>query len=167
MSASVGSGEAGLVRARLPTVYLCGPITGVPLREATGWRRAVAELLAGEAHVIDPTRDAPDTIRRSDLASTRALTAERALHGGQTLARDRADIRRSNLVLACFLGAKSASIGSVGEMFWADAMGKPIVVVREEDNPHNHDMLNAIAGWVFTDLDSAIRQVRRIIGSEV
>jgi nucleoside 2-deoxyribosyltransferase len=148
-------------------VYLCGPITGTPLGEAVGWRRAVAETLAGVAQVIDPTRYSPDTTRRSDSAATRELTEERLLRGRRTVERDQADVRRSDLVLACFLGARSVSIGSVGEMFWADAMGKPIVVVREEENVHNHDMLNAIAGWIFTDLDAAIVEVKRLINSGV
>jgi hypothetical protein len=163
MSADIGDGAAGVVRADLQTVYLCGPITGMPLQEAVGWRRAATEALAGTARVIDPTLYSPDTTRRSDSAATRALTEERLLRGRRTVARDQADVRRSDLVLACFLGARSVSIGSVGEMFWADAMGKPIVFVREEENVHNHDMLNAIAGWVFTDLDAAIGQVRRLI----
>lgn len=119
--------------------------------------------LAGEARFIDPTRDNPDTTRRSENAVTRSLTAGRLLHGKRTVARDRFDIRRSDLVLACFLGSKAVSIGSVGEIFWADAMGKPVIVVRGEDNPHNHDMLNEIAGWIFDNLDDAIIQVKKLI----
>lgn len=165
MSVDIRDGADVVVCAGLQTVYLCGPITGVPLREAVGWRRAVAEALAGSAQVIDPTHYAPDTTRRSDSAATRALTEERLLRGRRTLERDQADVRRSDLVLACFLGAKSVSIGSVGEMFWAHTMKKPIVLVREDENVHNHDMLNAIAGWVFTDLDAAIGQVMKLIDS--
>lgn len=165
MSANVGGDQTGVARARLQTVYLCGPITGGSLHEITGWRRTVAEALAGAAQVIDPTDYSPDTTRRSESLLTRALTEERLLHGRQTVERDQSHIQRSDVVLACFLGTKSVSIGSVGELFWADAMGKPIVIVREDDNLHNHDMLNAIAGWIFTDLDAGIRQVRRLINS--
>jgi len=147
----------------LHTVYLCGPITGLSRRQATGWRRHVAELLAGEAEIIDPTRDLPDLIRRSEMPATLAAKAERLLHGKRTVARDWFDIQRADLVFACFVGAKSVSIGAVGEIFWADALGKPVVIVREEDNVHNHDMLNEIAGWVFNNLGDAIEQVKRVL----
>lgn len=157
--------EAGGVRR--PVVYLCGPITGLSLEEATGWRRAAADALDPVAVVIDPTREAPDTMRRSETAATRTITVERLLHGKRTVARDRYDIQRSDLVLACFLGANSVSIGAVGEIFWADAMTKPVVLVREEANVHNHDMLNEIAGWIFEDLESAIDSVRRLIRTGV
>lgn len=166
MSANVGSSQLGVARARSQTVYLCGPITGGSLHEITGWRRTVAEALADAAQVIDPTHHSPDTTRRCESVLTRAMTEERLLHGRRTVERDQSDIQRSDVVLACFLGTKSVSIGSVGELFWANAMRKPIVIVREEDNLHNHDMLNAIAGWIFTDLEAGIRQVRRLINSD-
>ncbi len=152
----------GVRPARLPTVYLCGPITGLSLREGAKWRRTVVAALGDEAQVIDPTRDSPDPTRRSASPATQALTATRLLQGKRIVARDRFDVQRSDLLLACFLGAKSISIGSVGEIFWADAMGKPVIIVREEDNLHNHDMLNEIAGWIFDDLDGAIEQIRRL-----
>jgi len=155
--------EAAAGRVPSATVYLCGPITGMTLPEATNWRRTVVAALAGEARFIDPTRDNSDTTRQSENAATRSLTAGRLLHGKRTVTRDRFDVRRADLVLACFLGAKTVSIGSVGEIFWADAMGKPVIVVREEDNLHNHDMLNEIAGWIFDNLDEAIVQVKRLI----
>jgi hypothetical protein len=146
-------------------VYLCGPITGLSLSESTGWRRTVSAALSGEAQVIDPTRDSPDPTRHSQAKATRTLSVERMLHGKRTVARDRFDIQRCDLLLACFLGAKSVSIGAVGEIFWADAMSKPVIIVREDDNVHNHDMLNEIAGWIFDDLDTAIEQIRRVINS--
>ncbi len=159
--------EAELAPAPVHAVYLCGPITGQSLSEATGWRQVVAAALAGQVQIIDPTREALDLARRCGAAATRVLTVERLLHGKRTVARDRFDVRRSDVVLACFLGAKQASIGSIGEIFWADVMGKPVIIVREEDNPHNHDMLNEIAGWIFDNLDQAVEQVRKLIRTGV
>ncbi len=142
-------------------IYLCGPITGSP--EAASWRQTVIGALAGEAEMIDPTRDVLSSARHGESASSRALSVERLVHGKRTVTRDRFDVERSDLVLACFLGATSVSIGSIGEIFWADAMRKPVIIVREEDNLHNHDMLNEIAGWIFDDLDAAIEQIRKLI----
>jgi nucleoside 2-deoxyribosyltransferase len=156
-------GNLGAVRARAPAVYLCGPITGTSAAQAMTWRQDVAAALDVVAEVIDPTRDAVDYVQRSADAAAQRLTADRLRHAKGIVTRDRFDIRRSDLVLACFLGARAVSIGSVGEIFWADAMGKPVVIVREDDNPHNHDMLNEIAGWIFADLGSAVEQVKRLL----
>ena len=40
-----------------------------------------------------------------------------------------------------------------------------MLIVREDDNVHNHDMLNEIAGWIFNDLDRAVAQVRELIAA--
>jgi nucleoside 2-deoxyribosyltransferase len=151
------------MKRNLHTIYLCGPITGIPIPAATSWRRKVIAALRKEAKIIDPTRIFADTTRQSETVTTERSAIDRLLHGKRTVARDRFDLRRSDLVLACFLGVQSVSIGSVGEIFWADAMGKPVVIVREDRNIHNHDMLNELAGWIFTDLDAAIEHVRRVI----
>jgi hypothetical protein len=151
------------VPARVHTVFLCGPISGLTIPKASAWRRHVIELLDGQVNLIDPMRDSPDATVRNQAPATRVLTTDRLAHGKQTVTRNRFDIGRSDLVLACFLGVRSVSIGAVGEIFWADAMRKPVIVVREEDNPHNHDMLNEIAAWIFDDLDVALEQVKKIL----
>ena len=148
---------------RLPTVFLCGSITGSTRAAAKDWREHVTKALERDARVIDPTRDVLDTKRQIDDTASQALTAERLLHGKRTVARNMFDIRRCDLVLACFLGADSVSIGAVGEIFWANALSKPVMIVREPSNVHNHDMLNELAGWIFEDLDTAIDQVRMLL----
>jgi hypothetical protein len=145
------------------TVFLCGPITGLTRERAAGWRAQVTRALAGEAVTLDPMRDQPDVTRRAPGADTDPSGVGRLVHGKRTVARNRFDVERSDLVLACFLGATSVSIGAVGEIFWADLLRKPVIIVREADNPHNHDMLNEIAAWIFADLDLAIAQVRRML----
>jgi hypothetical protein len=153
------------VRAELPSVFLCGPLTGVDGAQAAGWRRRATEALDGIARTIDPTRDHPDLRPRAGRAQTPATALERVAHGKRTVARNRFDLERCDLVLACVLGARTVSIGAVGEIFWADVFRKPVIVVREPDNPHDHDMLNEIAGWIFGDLDGAIEQIALILGT--
>jgi len=82
--------------------------------------------------------------------------------GKEIITRNRAGILNSDLVIVNLLGSADASIGSVGEAFWADAYRKPIVIVRDKfHNPHDHLMLNEIATWLCHDLDSAVSIVRR------
>jgi hypothetical protein len=150
----------------LPTIFLCGPITGIPSTSARTWREQAREMLAGTATTIDPTRDLPDSVRYSESSTEHTLTITRLIHGKRTVARNRFDIGRADIVLACFLGTEAVSIGSVGEIFWADAMGKPVIIVREDNNLHNHDMLNEIAGWISNDLESAIENIRRLLQTD-
>lgn len=148
----------------LPTVYLCGPITGIKSNEALEWREYVTGRLKPDIITIDPTRDNPNLQRESKLPGTIDRRLSRSVHGTGVIARDRFDLRRSDLVLANFLGAERVSIGSVGEIFWADAMRIPVIIVREESgNIHDHEMLNALAGWILPDLDAAIGKVRLLL----
>jgi hypothetical protein len=149
----------------LPTIYLCGPVTGQSALVATAWRTEVAAALQDTAKCIDPTRDSPDYDRQSEYGVTRPLTVERLRHGKKTIVRNKFDVDRSDILLACFLGCNAVSIGAVGEIFWAHAMGKPVIIVREDDNIHNHDMLNEIGGWIFPELNPAIEQVKKLLGS--
>jgi len=76
------------------------------------------------------------------------------------------DILRCDLVVANFIGAKRVSIGSVGEIFWADAYRKPILLIMEDDaaeNPHFHLFILELASWRFASLAEAARKVNIIL----
>jgi hypothetical protein len=149
---------------RQRTVYLSGPITGRTLPQAVDWRVYVTQRLAPAVLIIDPMRDAVD----SSVPSRRQLSdSERLahlLHGKEVLDRNRMDIARSDLVLVNLLGADATSIGAIGEIFWADAFRKPVILVREDSyNIHDHGIVNAIACSVCSDLDSAIAKTKSIL----
>ena len=147
-----------------PTVYLCGPITAVPENKAKQWRERAIRELAPEIIGIDPTREEISSVRESEMEKTTGKKWERMRHGARTLSRNRFDLSRSDLLLVNFLGCNAASIGSVGEIFWADLLRIPVVIIREDTgNIHDHDLLNAIAGWIFNDFDAAIRQVKTLL----
>ena len=147
-----------------PIVYLCGPITGTKFDQATEWREYGISKFFPEIIAIDPTRDNPSTTRESEQPDNSERRLNRLYNGADVVARDRFDIMRSDIILVNFLGAEKVSIGSVGEIFWADAWRKPVVIVREKSgNIHDHDMLNAIAGWIFNDLDPAIEKIKQLI----
>ena len=131
---------------------------------ATNWRRYVREKLAPDIVGVDPTRDSPDYRELSSGHRDAQDELRRLFHGKQTVARDRMDVSTVDIVLANFLGASTVSIGSVGEIFWADANQKPVIIVREANgNPHDHDMINAIAAAIYTDLDDAVAKIKRML----
>jgi nucleoside 2-deoxyribosyltransferase len=146
-------------------VYLSGPITGLSQSAARNWRQHVSNRLAPGLIAVDPMRDAVDETIVSDLRLDDAARLEHLRHGKEILDRNRADIARCDLVLANLLGADRASIGAIGEVFWADAFRKPVIVVREpHGNIHDHGMINAIAARTFDDLDTAIDKINAILG---
>jgi len=70
-------------------------------------------------------------------------------------------------VLANFLRSDRASIGSIGELFWANALRIPIVIVREQSgNVHDHAMLNAIASVVTSSLEDGCEAALNILGTD-
>ena len=150
---------------RRPTVYLCGPITGRLEDVSVSWRVRAASSLAPRISVFDPTKHAPDFTRRSQAVVKAPDDAQRAEHGRAVVERDRQAIKNADVILANLKGASTVSIGSVGEMFWADLLGKPIIVVREcHGNPHDHDMLNEIASSIVEEIDTALEEIKTMFG---
>jgi len=86
-------------------------------------------------------------------------------HGRSIAARDRFDVMRCDLLIVNLLEKKAVSIGSVGEIFWADAYRKPVIMVREKNNIHTHAMLDALVGWLVEGLDEAISTARTLLVS--
>jgi nucleoside 2-deoxyribosyltransferase len=130
-------------------VYLVGPVTGRSERNIRDWRDTIKEMAPGLVFV-DPASMPVDS-RISFKLKERPLEAMRRLeHGRYVLDRNKHLLKASDVVLANFLGSvERASIGSVGELFWANALGKPIVVVREASgNVHDHAMINGIASRI-------------------
>jgi nucleoside 2-deoxyribosyltransferase len=131
-------------------VYLAGPITGLSYGEATDWR----ELFCIEGiEPLSPMRaksylsqyeTIPDSVN-TPLSSPRGIVA-----------RDHWDVRRCDLVFANLLGATRISIGTMIELGWASAYGKPIVLVMESNNIHQHAMVNELTGFPCSTLEEGI-----------
>ena len=141
-------------------VYLSGPISGTTNSVATSWREEFGSLLKSDIRCLSPLRD------QTDSTPDYPLTMEKICHAKSSVARDRMDILRCDLVVANFIGAKRVSVGSVGEIFWADAYRKPVLLIMEDDaaeNPHFHLFLLELASWRFASLAEAARKVNIIL----
>jgi nucleoside 2-deoxyribosyltransferase len=138
-------------------IYLAGPISGMSNGQETPWRQRFATRLKADIHCLSPTRD------QIDPTPDNPLTLEKLRHGHASVTRDRSDVMRCDLVVANFLGANAVSIGSVGELFWADAYRKPIIVIMNDSNPHYHLFILELAGWVFSTIDEAADKVNVIL----
>lgn len=95
------------------TVYLCGAIHGCSDSEAGDWRIEVKAKCDGVA-VIDPfERD----YRGRENGNEREIVE-----------RDRADILRSDIVIAMF---RKPSVGSSMEIAFAYSIGVPVILINE------------------------------------
>jgi nucleoside 2-deoxyribosyltransferase len=145
-----------------PLVYLAGSITAATESQTRDWRAHCQDGLAPEIEVLSPTRQQFEVIdETTDLGCEQRLRMMQ--HGRSTAMRDRFDVLRCDLIIVNVKHARRVSIGSVGEIFWADAYRKPVIMVREQNNIHTHAMLDALVGWIFEDLDEAIATARTLL----
>jgi len=149
------------------TVYLAGPITGLSYGEAReGWRKQFASFLPHHIQALSPMRGHDMLKGESSLAGDPGMYSEEAMVSAKGITmRDVNDVKTCDTMVANFLGAKKASIGTAIEFGLAHAFGKPIVMIIEKDydNPHNHAMLVQMAGYVCHDLESAAFLVSHLL----
>lgn len=97
----------------ITTVYLAGKMSGITTEEARKWRDEATKSLmdAPGFAVLDPARTTlcPDPTRREIVHSNKY------------------QIRNSDIVLA-EINHEEISLGTVGEIIFAQSVGKPVVV---------------------------------------
>jgi hypothetical protein len=149
-------------------VYLSGPISGSPDGVIVGWRQHVGQLLPQDIELLDPTASPYDASSAYLVPESDSEKLGRLMHGRLVVDRNKHLIQLSDVVLANFLHAERASIGSIGELFWANAFRVPIVVVREPaGNVHDHAMVNAIASVVTHSLEDGCAAVMNMLRTGV
>lgn len=135
------------------TIYAAGPMTGLTWEEAREWRAELASLLGREYTVLSPLRglklESKHEVLKSQYEHTWTQTAK------AIVARDRWDVQRCDVMVACFLGARKASIGTCIEFGWADAMRKPIVTIMQDHNAHDHSMIREMSSYVVPTIEAA------------
>lgn len=149
-------------------VYLAGPITGLTYEDARfGWRQEFKNLLHPHLNVLSPMRHElhlaeQGTIEDVDYPDN-PLNTSRGI-----VTKDRMDIRRASVFVACLLGAKSVSVGTLIECGWANAYGLPIVVVVEDEgNCHDRLFLREIADYRVNGVVDATSIVNGLLSEGV
>lgn len=156
------------------TVYTAGPITGLTHDEARhGWRQRFAELLPSHIRTLSPMRgkdflkNAGALVGDPDMYPQHAMATAKGI-----MCRDGNDVMNCDLMVACFLGAEKASVGTAIEFGLAHAYRKPVILVIEPNgqmfrsnprpdeevpmvNPHWHGMIQAIAGYIVPTIEEA------------
>jgi nucleoside 2-deoxyribosyltransferase len=148
-----------------PTVYLAGPIVGCDFDQANTWRWGVASALADHNILgISPLRCEPMIGDRYEAGYMCPKFGTAKAIGSK----NRFDVRQCDMTLAFIPEPKGdldwPSIGTICELSWAFADGKQTILVSDSQRIREHPVLNATAGWVLEDLDSAIDVIVGVLG---
>lgn len=147
-----------------PSIYLAGPITGLSYREARfGWRQEFASY-------IDPTRIDVFSPMRQEGHLAEIQTIEHKPYDGvlsqakAIVAKDKLDVKRADLIVAGFLGAKIVSAGSLIELGWADAWEKTTIMILEpHGNPHDRFFVTEVADFRVSSVREAAEVANAIL----
>jgi len=146
----------------MKTVYLAGPITGQSYGQAAGWRDEAVKVLAfNDIKGLSPMRGKAylsDEDKLADSYNDRTMSSVVGIN-----VRDFNDCKTCDALFVNFLGADRVSIGTVMEIAWARAFQKPIVIVIDEGNIHNHGMLT-FGNILVSSFDEGLRAIIQILG---
>ncbi len=138
-------------------VYLAGPISGLTHDESVSWRQQAADFLRSNGiDVYSPMR------AKEYLRDAGVLEGEYKIglfsSSRNIMTRDHDDCRKSDIVIANFLGAtQRASIGSCMEAAWCYAYRVPLItVIEDEGNIHDHPMMNEAFGYRVNNIEDAL-----------
>lgn len=139
------------------TVYLAGPISGLSYADARqGWREAFAAMLPPHIFAVSPMRG------KDFLKGRRKIKGVSGAYDMHPLATDRGivtrdenDVRQCDAMVVNFLGADSVSIGTCCEIGMARILRKPVVLIMEPKNVHNHPFITEFSGYQADTLEDA------------
>lgn len=119
-----------------PVVYLAGPISQVSHDEASTWRAVVAgELDKLGIDSLDPLRGKHRFLAHKPAGDVEYTARNHGITPQQIVIRDKADIRKSDLVLVNFLDVAKRGLmvfGSTMEISYAADQGKPVIIVTND-----------------------------------
>lgn len=149
-------------------VYLAGPITGLNYEGTMSWREYAIDKFKQMADTqkriigVSPMRAKEYLSHLENIGNANGALGK--LSGGKAVVtRDRNDVYTCDAVLMNLQDAKRVSIGTMIEVGWADAFKKPIVLMLEPGNIHQHDMVTEISGFRADNLDEAIHLINAIL----
>jgi nucleoside 2-deoxyribosyltransferase len=151
-------------------VYLAGPIMGQTKDEANNWRKEVDNALAAESFGMTAQIIGVSPLRCEPIIGERYLPQYEDERFGTSRAigsKNFFDVRNCDLTLAYLpkpAPGRHQSYGTIIELAWAYALGKPAIVVTDDPDVANHPVVQACAGWLLTNLDDAVDTIVGILG---
>jgi len=149
-----------------PSVYLCGPMSGLTWQEALAWRKKCEAELYSRWRLINPVRSQIATSSIHDIIPVQLQSDNdyKDLKDTATgvTAQDEFFIDQSDWLLCNFLNADKVSIGSVWEMGYAWGTHKKILTVLEPGSIHDHPFIRRRSHVFTPSLNEAIEFFKAI-----
>lgn len=145
-------------------LYLAGPITGKTLEEANDWRENELMLasLAKHGYIpLNPLREKAHLEEWDGLPLPARYTPEQEEF---EVSNDLDDINKSVAILANLKDAERVSIGSVWEIGYANALGKPVITVLEPGGLHDHLFIHNTSLKVVESMFEAVAELAILAG---
>jgi nucleoside 2-deoxyribosyltransferase len=157
----VAQGIFGTIVHDMLSIYLCGPIEGCTLEEATIWRKKVDVDLGSQFKILDPMRGKyrivpPGQIILKDTYNPKLnhLCASDAIYG-----RDMFAVRHCDIILANLELASRGGRGTFFEMGAAAVLGKLLGVVTPDKAMLSHPFVE-MSSVKYQTMDEAIDFLR-------
>jgi len=147
-------------------VYLAGPIMGCTEGEAKDWRKFVADKIAPYGIVgVSPLRCEPIVGERYNLTydTDPKFGAPRAIAGKNYF-----DVRNCDMTLAYLPkpeAGKYPSLGTVGEIFWTNGVGKQTILVSDDPLIMKHPVIDSVVAWKLEKLQDACEVIVGVMGA--
>lgn len=141
-------------------IYLAGPIAGQTVEQANNWRNWMEENLAKhDMQGVSPLRCEPII----GEVYGHEYDDNRFGHPQVIAAKNKEDVRRCDLTFAYLPGEHPASVGTLQEIGWAAGLGKPIILVTDNDYVLNNAVIKATVPWRFTATEGGFNKAMDVI----
>lgn len=151
----------------LGSVYLAGPISGLSYDEARNdWRKLFFDLVGHEIAVLSPMRQQGYLQEVTEMGSVTQNSGHYFDKEKAIVSKDFLDVKRCDIVVVNLIGSKKVSIGTMIEIGWANALGKPVVLIIEEDatnNPHHHTFVYELASFRVSNVEESISLIKGLL----
>lgn len=144
-------------------IYAAGPMTGLSVADIKARYQRVMNDLDDTFKVFHPMIDHQnfETTTRDPNHKVGANTApkqtQRSFFG-----RDKWMVQQCDILLADFSQATVTSIGTCFEIAWAHILGKYVVSIMPDGNPHEHAFIYMASDTIFQDYESAIEYLKKL-----
>jgi nucleoside 2-deoxyribosyltransferase len=143
-------------------VYLAGPITGQTVAEANDWRTWMSiNLSAAGTDIVgvSPLRCEPiiGEVYGPEYADNMFGTPQ------VIAAKNKEDVRRCDITFAYLPAEHPASVGTLQEIGWAAGMGKPIILVTDNDYVRENAVIKATVPWRFSEEEGGFQKAVDVV----
>lgn len=151
-------------------VYAAGPIGGFTHDECTEWRDYLIKNIDHRIEVFCPMRGC-EFLKGPEKLTCQSYELNPMTTQKGIMDRDFNDVKRADVLFANLLrhggDAQMRSLGTAMEIAWAYALQKPVVLLMDRPNIHEHAMLEEAASYIVDDLDVAIRLTEALLLPDV